>query len=253
MFGQDDRLSVSRPVQARRLLLSQQKRGAMSGSHSGSSQGSLPVDVLVVDDDSAVRTSFATILRDAGFEVGEAENGAVALAILSFTKIGAVVLDVRMPELDGLGLLDALSEPPPVILMSSEVGKADIMARSSKIFAYASKPIPPQALLDLVARALGEGRRDDITEYQITCVGRSLVPGGHTHITQVGTDFGRRGWEINQLVQRLAAGDTFYVEAPGKGRSLAFFDKCACTFESIRTIEGAYQSVDHLDAVPLCT
>ena len=87
----------------------------------------------------------------------------------------------------------------------------------------------------------------------ITCVGRSLVPGGHTHITQVGTDFGRRGWEINQLVQRLAAGDTFYVKAPGKGRSLAFFDKCACTFESIRTIEGAYQSVDHLDAVPLCT
>lgn len=117
-------------------------------------EGPQPLDVLVVDDDAAVRTSFAMILRMAGYEVGEAENGAVALAILSSTRVGTIVLDVRMPQLDGLRFLDAMTDPPPVVLLTSHVFDADVMARGSKIFAYAQKPIPPGDLLDLVARAL---------------------------------------------------------------------------------------------------
>ena len=91
-----------------------------------------------------------------------------------------------------------------------------------------------------------------MAEYEITCVGRTTVPGGHSHITQVGTDSGKRGWEINRLLDRLAAGDRFYIEDPEWGRTLAFSDRCECGFVSIRTVDGEYQSVDYLDLLPEC-
>jgi DNA-binding NtrC family response regulator len=115
------------------------------------------LDVLVIDDDPAVRASFAMILRNAGYEVGEAQDGAVALAVLSSTRVGAMVLDVRMPKLDGLRLLDALPNPPPVVLMTAHDYDAEVMARRSKVFAYAQKPIPPESLRGLVAQALAQG------------------------------------------------------------------------------------------------
>jgi len=114
-------------------------------------------DVLVVDDDAAVRTSFASILRDAGYRVEEAEDGVTAPARLSSARVGAVVLDVQMPHLDGLRLLDALPEPPPVVLMTAADYDAEVMARRSKVFAYIQKPGPPGELRRIVAAALAAG------------------------------------------------------------------------------------------------
>ncbi|MHB8439510.1 MAG: response regulator, partial [Acidimicrobiales bacterium] len=54
-------------------------------------------DVLVVDDHEAIRTSVAELLRSAGYEVMEAENGARALELLGEHTFGAMVLDLRMP------------------------------------------------------------------------------------------------------------------------------------------------------------
>lgn len=193
------------------------------------------------------------ILRGAGYEVGEAENGAVALAILSSTVVGAIVLDVRMPQVDGLQFLDAVPDPPPIVIVTSYAYDDTVKARRSKIFAFARKPVPPETLLDLAARALDSTRTGlNLTEYRITCVGRNTVVGGHFHITRVGSDFGKRGWEINRLVERLAVGDTFYVANSVGVKAFAFADRCECDFESIRTVEGKYQSFDQLDAMERC-
>lgn len=120
------------------------------------------VDVLVVDDDAGVRTSFGTILRDAGYSVEEAEDGFVALQRLRAMRVGMVLLDVRMPVLDGLHVLDELEDPPPVVLMTAHEYDADVMARRSKVTLYIQKPVPPRDLLAAVAKALAvEDRKTD--------------------------------------------------------------------------------------------
>jgi hypothetical protein len=92
-----------------------------------------------------------------------------------------------------------------------------------------------------------------VAEYEITCVGWSRVPGGHRHITQVGTNSGQQGWEINRLLARLAAGDLFYVVDERGNGTPAFSDVCSCGFATIRTVDGEYLSVDYLDDLPACS
>ncbi|HUO47547.1 MAG TPA: response regulator [Acidimicrobiales bacterium] len=112
--------------------------------------------VLVVDDQEAIRRSVAELLRSAGYEAVEAENGDQALQVLQLRNVAAVVLDVRMPKTDGLGVLDALENPPPVILMSAfEMGSDDQDRIDRKIFVQLVKPFHPRRLLEAVAAAIG--------------------------------------------------------------------------------------------------
>ena len=59
-------------------------------------------DVLVVEDEPDVRGSVADILRGAGYDVEEACDGIEALDMLAHNRVGAVLLDVRMPRCDGI-------------------------------------------------------------------------------------------------------------------------------------------------------
>jgi DNA-binding NtrC family response regulator len=112
------------------------------------------IDVLVVDDDEAVRTSSAAILRDARWHVEEASNGLVALEFLRAKPVGAVVLDLKMPVLDGFGLLDQLENPPAVVLVTAHLYDPEVIARREKVFMYLRKPASPSDLLQTVARAM---------------------------------------------------------------------------------------------------
>jgi CheY-like chemotaxis protein len=108
--------------------------------------------VLVVDDDGDVRRSCAEVLRTAGYRVVEAEHGLAALEHLKSSDVGAVVLDVFMPGLDGLSVLDEIENPPPVVLLTAHVYDDEVIARRSKVSLYVQKPIAPLALLEVVAR-----------------------------------------------------------------------------------------------------
>jgi two-component system, chemotaxis family, chemotaxis protein CheY len=111
-------------------------------------------NVLVVDDEEAVRTSVAAILRGVGYRVMEAEDGERALQMLDDHDVQVVVLDIRMPRLDGIGVLDALEEPPAVVLMSAHRLAAEERARvAPKVVSILEKPVPPRRLLDEVAVA----------------------------------------------------------------------------------------------------
>lgn len=110
--------------------------------------------VLVVDDDESIRTSMVAVLSIAGYRVLEAADGLAALQQLQKTTVGAVVLDMHMPVLDGLALLDILDDPPPVVVVTAKDYDADIARRRDKIFAFAQKPVPAKDLVDLVARAV---------------------------------------------------------------------------------------------------
>jgi CheY-like chemotaxis protein len=114
------------------------------------------VDVLVVDDHEAIRTSVAELLRTAGYSVIEAENGQSALQALSDYEVGAIVLDLRMPGVDGLKVLEALDDPPPVIITSAFTLELDEHQRvDDKIFMQLVKPFHPRRLIEAVASAIG--------------------------------------------------------------------------------------------------
>lgn len=114
------------------------------------------VDVLVVDDHEAIRTSVAELLRTAGYSVAEAEDGRAALEVLASRKVGALVLDLRMPGVDGLKVLDTLADPPPVIITSAFTLELDEQQRvDAKIFLQLVKPFHPRRLIEAVASAIG--------------------------------------------------------------------------------------------------
>jgi len=108
--------------------------------------------VLVVDDDGDVRRSCAEVLRTAGYRVVEAESGLGAVEHLKSSHVDVVLLDVFMPGLDGLSVLDQIEHPPPVALLTAHEYDDEIVARRSKVSMYIQKPIAPLALLEAVAR-----------------------------------------------------------------------------------------------------
>lgn len=82
--------------------------------------------VVVVDDDAHVRTAMCLRLKTAGYETYEAADGEAAVDMVAQLHPDAVILDVRMPRLDGLGALSALQSREdtiriPVIMVSASL------------------------------------------------------------------------------------------------------------------------------------
>jgi len=79
--------------------------------------------VLIVDDHPSFRSAARALLQAAGYDVvGEAENGASAIAAAERSRPDVVLLDVRLPDVDGFEVgrqLAAMERPPVVVLTSS--------------------------------------------------------------------------------------------------------------------------------------
>jgi CheY-like chemotaxis protein len=124
-----------------------------NGADAGAARGD--VDVLVVDDEEALRSTWALILRDEGYSVATAEDGDVALRFLEEHAVGMILLDLRMPRRDGLSVLEALTTPQLVVLVSAlsldEATRAQVHAR---VVTFLEKPVPPERLLETVSTTL---------------------------------------------------------------------------------------------------
>jgi len=111
--------------------------------------------VLVVDDDADIRASVAEILRGQGYVVREAEDGDEALAMIGRERFALMVLDMGMPRRDGVGVLDALADLPPVVVMSAHsLPGQEKSWLGPKVRSYLKKPFPPRKLIDEVADIL---------------------------------------------------------------------------------------------------
>lgn len=114
--------------------------------------------VLVVDDEPEIRASLRGVLSDEGLRVLEAENGREALALLREERPELVLLDVWMPEVDGIELLQQLQREPqrPQVIMISGHGNIETAVKATKLgaFDFIEKPFSIDALLHLVGRAL---------------------------------------------------------------------------------------------------
>jgi CheY-like chemotaxis protein len=118
--------------------------------------------VLIIDDDAGVRESTAELLRVAGYGVIEAADGIEGLQQLRRSEpVDAVLLDLRMPGIDGIGVLEAVDVHPPVIVVSAfeYFTQQEVTERfGAKVSAVLHKPVPPQQLLEVVAETAGRGR-----------------------------------------------------------------------------------------------
>ena len=116
--------------------------------------------VLVVEDDTEVRTLLAWHLRRQGCTVAEAEDGVMALSLIERSAPDVVVTDMAMPRLDGLGLLKAIREKDPdlpVIILTGHgsLENAIQALREGGLFDYLMKPLSDVTLLEVaVGRAL---------------------------------------------------------------------------------------------------
>jgi two-component system response regulator FixJ len=124
--------------------------------------------VFVVDDDAAMRDSVKLLLESSGFVAHAYESAVAFLASDAPGRIGCIVADIRMPEMDGLQLqeeLRAKHSALPVILMT---GHADvpIAVRAMKAGAvdFLEKPFDEEALLGCVRRALEQAKASGAAE-----------------------------------------------------------------------------------------
>jgi two-component system chemotaxis response regulator CheY len=118
--------------------------------------------VLVLDDSETVRKQVAMALEGAGYGVIEAKDGVEGLGELeSNSGIAMVILDVNMPRMGGLEMLERMRAVPalaeiPVLVLTTEADPALIeRARSAGAKGWLVKPVKPELLVKAANRFLG--------------------------------------------------------------------------------------------------
>ncbi len=117
--------------------------------------------VLIVDDEQELRNSVKSIFEnsfeDIKFEVHEAQNGAEALNIITESNFDFVMMDVKMPEMDGLTALEKIKAQNPevcILIMTAHSNLNDaVRAIKSGAYDYLEKPVEPEDLIKLVNEA----------------------------------------------------------------------------------------------------
>ncbi len=114
--------------------------------------------ILVVDDAKFMRVRCARILNEQGFTVIEAENGREAVEKYQAERPDAVLLDISMPEMDGLNALRAIRalDPTARVAMLTAMGQQNIVIEAIKSGAkdFIVKPFEPERVLKSVHKLL---------------------------------------------------------------------------------------------------
>jgi two-component system nitrogen regulation response regulator NtrX len=118
----------------------------------------MPASVLIVDDEKNILLTLSQSLQLAGYRTELAGSGQVALDVVSARPVDAVLMDVKMPDMDGLSVLARLHELKPelpVIMMSGH-GTIDTAVRATQLGArdFLEKPIARDRLLVALRNAL---------------------------------------------------------------------------------------------------
>jgi type IV pilus assembly protein PilB len=140
------------------------RRGEPAGSSASTpvnpdTEGSGPTRILVADDDPQMRRLIKSVLQREGFEVVEAVDGLDALEAVERSRIDLVILDLEMPRLDGLGVLEELraqirTASLPVIVLTAQHGESEEKALDLGAQDYLTKPVQTRSLVARVRAVL---------------------------------------------------------------------------------------------------
>ena len=118
------------------------------------------IGILVVDDELIVRESLTKWFREDGFRVESAENAAIALKKLQAGRWNLMLVDIKMPGMDGIELLQRVRETNKsvIVIIITAFATVDTAVKALKegAFDYITKPIDPDYLDHLVEKALNQ-------------------------------------------------------------------------------------------------
>ncbi|HSF58491.1 MAG TPA: response regulator, partial [Candidatus Binatia bacterium] len=124
--------------------------------------------ILIVDDEDKVRESVREVLHDEGYRVVDTGDASHVLQLIEQEKPGLVLLDIWMPQMDGIGLLKQIKSQAPDlnVVMISGHGNIHTAVTATKFgaFDFIEKPLSLDALLLTVQRALGDFGRNEAKE-----------------------------------------------------------------------------------------
>jgi len=118
------------------------------------------VTLLIVDDDEDTRAVLADCVADRGFHIVLARRGDEALALAQSARPDVILLDLRMPELDGFEVMRRLRADPatreiPVIVLSAEaIDRMELALEESGCVAAIKKPCSVEALVEAIERVV---------------------------------------------------------------------------------------------------
>jgi DNA-binding NtrC family response regulator len=122
--------------------------------------------VLIVDDEKNIRLTLAQSLETLGMETDSAEDGKEALAKLKEKEFGLILLDLRIPGVDGMEVLRQVRENNPDIriIIITAYGTIELAVEAMKLGAvdFIPKPFVPEEIREMVARVLDREKTGQI-------------------------------------------------------------------------------------------
>ena len=171
--------------------------------------------ILICDDEADIVSAISIYLRAEGWETAAAYNGREALRVLSEEEISLVILDIMMPEMDGITTLSHIREEwnLPVILLTAKSEDADkILGLNVGADDYVSKPFNPAELVARVRSQLRRynylGSRADKPQV-LRCGGLELDPAERV-VTLDGADISLTPTEFSVLRLLMTSPGTVY-------------------------------------------
>ena len=162
---------------------------------------SMNASVLIVDDEPNIRRMLGALLREQGYTTSEAGDGVAAIKKMAEVEADVILLDLALPGVTGLELLDKLHERwplAPIIMMSGRASLSDaVQATKRGAFHFIEKPLTPEAVLLTIRGAL------DLQRARF--VSRTLAAEYGPESTLIGSSAAMQ--RVRELIQRIARTD----------------------------------------------
>ncbi len=126
-----------------------------------------PLRIVVVEDEALIRMDVVATLEEAGFEIiGQGSDGEEAVALATDLEPDLVVMDIKMPKLDGISAAEKIAELKIPVVLLTAFSQSDLVSRAAEAgaMAYVTKPFKPADLLPAIQIALA--RHEELTSLE---------------------------------------------------------------------------------------
>jgi len=127
------------------------------------------IRILVAEDETIIRLDLVEMLTEAGYEViAQAENGAVAVELAKLHKPDLAILDVKMPEMDGITAAEQIILLAPVLMLTAFSQRELVeRARDAGVMAYVVKPFSINDLVPAIEIAISRHKQMKSLESEV--------------------------------------------------------------------------------------
>jgi two-component system, response regulator PdtaR len=136
-----------------------------------------PRRVVVAEDESLIRMDIVETLKDHGFEVvGEAGDGVRAVELATELKPDLIVMDIKMPNLDGLSAAEKITELKIPVVLLTAFSQQELVTRAAEVgaMAFLVKPFTPQDLMPAIEIALSRHQQLVALESEVSDLAERL-------------------------------------------------------------------------------